>query len=187
MPRWSPDAALRLEASAILLFERQGFSATTVPQIAHAAGLTTRTFFRHFADKRDVLFLRDREFPHAVSDFMASTPPESSMTATVRAGLAAAARGIEDWRQPIAHRRKVVHSEPALHERELLQRHHLARAIEESLIQRGADPRQSHTLAAVAVTCFDLAMERWLAGPDDVLLEECVESAWNNLRDCLDG
>lgn len=45
------------------LFTDQGYGGTTVPQIAEAAGLTTRTFFRHFADKRDVLFLRDREFP----------------------------------------------------------------------------------------------------------------------------
>lgn len=187
MPRWSPDAALRLEAAAILLFEEQGFSSTTVPQIAEAAGLTTRTFFRHFADKRDVLFLRDREFPHAVSDFMAAAPSTSSAPATVRAGLAAAARGIQDWRQPIARRHKVVHSEPALHERELLQRHHLARAIEQSLRQRGIAPRQSHTLAAVAVTCFDLAMERWLAGPPELLFEECVTSAWNDIRDCVDG
>lgn len=187
MPRWSPDAALRLEAAAVLLFEEHGFGPTTVPQIAEAAGLTTRTFFRHFADKRDVIFLRDREFPHAVSDFMASIPPESSAPATVRAGLTAAGRGIQDWRQPIARRRRIVDSEPALQERELLQRHHLALAIEESLNQRGTDPRQSHTLAAVAVTCFSLAMERWLGGPTDRPFEECVESAWKDMRDCVDG
>lgn len=70
------------------LFTDQGYSGTTVPQIAEAAGLTTRTFFRHFSDKRDVLFLRDREFPQAVSDFMESIPQERGGTATVRAGLA---------------------------------------------------------------------------------------------------
>lgn len=118
---------------------------------------------------------------------MASALPETSAKATVRAGLSAAARGIQNWREPIARRRAIVHGEPALHERELLQRHHLARAIEESLIQRGIDAWQSHTLAAVAVTCFDLAMERWLAGPDDLLFEECVTSAWNDVRDCVDG
>ena len=187
MPRWSPDAALRLEAAAMLLFERQGFAGTTVPQIAEAAGLTTRTFFRHFADKRDVLFLRDREFPQAVSDFMESVPPETAGADAVRAGLAAASRGLQDWRRAIARRRSIVRSEPALHERDLLRSHHLARAIEASLIQRGTDPLQARTSAAIAVTCFDLAMDRWLEGPTDRPLEDTLTSVWNDIRESMNG
>ena len=186
MPRWSPDAALRLEAAAMVLFERQGFAGTTVPQIAEEAGLTTRTFFRHFSDKRDVLFLRDRELPDAVRDFMESVPPETAGAAAVRAGLAAAGRGLQGWREPIARRRIIVRSEPALQERELLQRHHLARAIEEALNRRGSDLRESHTLAAIAVTCFDLAMDRWLEGPADLPLEASLASVWGDLRDYID-
>lgn len=182
MPRWSPDAALRLEAAAMALFAAQGYAGTTVPQIAEAAGLTTRTFFRHFSDKRDVLFLRDREFPQAVSDFMASVPAESGGTATVRAGLAAACRGIQGWREEIARRRSIVHSEPALHERDLLRSHYLARAIAQSLDQRGIDFEQAHTLAALAVTCFDLAMDRWLEGPSDHSLEESLTTVWNDIQ-----
>lgn len=185
MPRWSPDAALRLERAAIVLFEQQGFAATTVPQIAAAADLTTRTFFRHFADKRDVLFLRDREFPQAVSDFMSSVPPETAGAATVRAGLVAASREIQDWRESIARRRLIVRSEPALHERELLQSHHLALAIKESLEQRGTASRWSRTLAALAVTCFDLAMDQWLEGPAAHPLEEYVTSVWADMRACI--
>ncbi|WP_144874607.1 TetR/AcrR family transcriptional regulator [Microbacterium sp. 1.5R] len=185
MPRWSPDAALRLEAVAMVLFERQGFAKTTVPQIAAEAGLTTRTFFRHFSDKRDVLFLRDREFPQAVSEFMESAAPESAGAATVRAGLQAACRGIQQWRQPIARRRSIVRSEPALHERDLLRSHHLARAIEESLTQRGTDPRRAHALAAIAVTCFDLAIDRWLEGPPDLPLDDVLVSVWDEVRDSM--
>ncbi|WP_045252983.1 TetR/AcrR family transcriptional regulator [Microbacterium foliorum] len=187
MPRWSPDAALRLEAAAMALFTDQGYGGTTVPQIAEAAGLTTRTFFRHFADKRDVLFLRDREFPQAVSAFMASVPSESDGTDTVRAGLAAACQGVQDWREQMARRRSIVHSEPALLERDLLRSHYLARAIEESLHRRGIDPERARTLAAVAVTCFDLAVGRWLEGPADVPLEDCLASAWNDMRTSLTG
>ncbi|MCI1018327.1 TetR/AcrR family transcriptional regulator [Microbacterium sp. C5A9] len=185
MPRWSPDAALRLEAAATLLFERQGYAGTTVPQIAAEAGLTTRTFFRHFSDKRDVLFLRDREFPQAVREFVESVPPESDGAATVRAGLSAACRELQGWRRVIARRRAIIRSEPALHERDLLQSHHLGRAIEESLHRRGIDPRQSHTLAALAVTCFDLAMVRWLEGPAELLLDDALTAVWNDMRDCL--
>lgn len=164
------------------LFAEQGFRGTTVPQIAEAAGLTTRTFFRHFADKRDVLFLRDREFPQAVRDFMAAVPPESSPTAAVRAGLAAACRGIQGWREQIARRRRIVRDEPALHERDLLRSHHLAAAIEQSLAERGTDHTAAHALAALAVTCFDLAVDRWLDGPADLPLDEALASVWDDLR-----
>lgn len=170
----------------MLLFERQGFAGTTVPQIAAAAGLTTRTFFRHFSDKRDVLFLRDREFPRAVSDFMTSAPPDSEGVAMVRAGLLAACREIQGWREAIARRRTIIATEPALRERELLQSQHLADAIQQSVEQRGADPRQSRTLAAIAVTCFDLAMDRWLEGPADLPLEDSLTSTWDEIRLCLD-
>ena len=63
MGRWQPGARDRLEAAALELFLEQGFAATTVPQITARAGLTTRTFFRHFADKREVLFAREAEMP----------------------------------------------------------------------------------------------------------------------------
>ncbi len=169
------------------LFAAQGYAGTTVPQIAEAAGLTTRTFFRHFSDKRDVLFLRDREFPHAVAEFMASVPPETNGTATVRAGLAAASRGLQDWREPIARRRRIVHAEPALQERDLLRSHSLARAIEETLHRRGIDAQEARTLSALAVTCFDLAMERWLDGPADLPLADVLVSAWNDMRRSLNG
>lgn len=166
----------------MLLFEREGYAGTTVPQIAAEAGLTTRTFFRHFSDKRDVLFLRDREFPRVVRDVMASVPSESGGMATVRAGLAAASRELEGWRHPIMRRRRIVRSEPALHERDLLQSHHLGQAVEESLRDRGIDSRHAHTLAALAVTCFDLAMDRWLDGPEDGTLEDALTAVWNDVR-----
>ena len=57
--RWSPDARGRLERAAFELFAEQGFAATTVPEITARAGLTTRTFFRHFADKREVFYAGD--------------------------------------------------------------------------------------------------------------------------------
>lgn len=167
------------------LFAARGYAGTTVPQIAEAAGLTTRTFFRHFSDKRDVLFLRDRELPHAVGEFMASVPPESTATDTVREGLAAACRGLQGWREPIARRRSIVLAEPALQERDLLRSHHLARAIEEALSQRDIPAPQARTLSALAVTCFDLAIERWLDGPADLPLEDAATSVWNEMRSCM--
>jgi AcrR family transcriptional regulator len=164
------------------LFEQHGFTDTTVPQIAAAAGLTTRTFFRHFTDKRDSLFLRDREFPQAVRDFLRTLPPESSPVATVRVGLTAACRGLQDWREQFARRQAIVRSDPALQERDLLRSHHLSVAIEESLIDRNVERDQAHALAAIAVTCFDLAVVRWLKSPPSAALEDVLAVVWVDVR-----
>ncbi|WP_440707999.1 TetR/AcrR family transcriptional regulator [Herbiconiux sp. YIM B11900] len=182
MPRWSPDAALRLEAAALDSFEEHGFTDTTVPQIAARAGLTTRTFFRHFADKRDSLFLRDREFPQTVRDFLRAVPAESTPVATVQLGLTAACRGLQGWRRQIARRQAIIRSEPALQERDLLRSRHLGLAIEESLVDRGVAQPQARALAAIAVTCFDLAVARWLDDAPDTDLEKTLLAVWGEVR-----
>ncbi len=56
MSRWEPNARGRLEQAALELYCERGFEQTTVAEIAERAGLTERTFFRYFADKREVLF-----------------------------------------------------------------------------------------------------------------------------------
>src|SRR5579875_3478268 len=61
MGRWQPQASLRLQRAALALYAERGFDATTVAQIAERAGLTKRTFFRYFADKREVLFQGSEE------------------------------------------------------------------------------------------------------------------------------
>lgn len=167
------------------LFEQHGFANTTVPQIAAAAGLTTRTFFRHFTDKRDSLFLRDREFPQAVRDFLRTVPSESSPVATVRIGLSAACQGLQDWREQIARRQAIIRSEPALQERDLLRSHHLSVAIEESLIDRNLDADQARVLAAMAVTCFDLSVARWLENPPRVALDDVLAAVWADVHAVL--
>src|SRR5215471_5784528 len=55
MGRWEPNARGRLEQAALELFLERGFEQATVTEIARRAGLTQRTFFRYFADKREVL------------------------------------------------------------------------------------------------------------------------------------
>src|ERR1700721_4611160 len=56
MSRWEPNARGRLEQAALDLYVERGFEQTTVADIAERAGLTERTFFRHYANKREVLF-----------------------------------------------------------------------------------------------------------------------------------
>ena len=162
VPRWSPNAALRLEEAAVTLFERHGYAGVTVPQIAAEAGLTTRTFFRHFADKRDVMFLRDREFPRVVESAMAGIDPSVAPTEAARRGLETACRELQPLRERFLRRSRIIEADPPLQERELLSRKVLTDAVAQSLERRGTEPRAARLVAALTVTCFTLALERWL-------------------------
>ena len=87
MSRWKPDAPGRLMAAAIELFDEQGYEATTVAKIAARAGLTKRTFFRHFADKREVLFVGGEELERLWLQGLAAEEESASPLAAVVAGL----------------------------------------------------------------------------------------------------
>src|SRR5580698_1856641 len=87
MGRWEPNARGRLEQAALALYGERGFEQTTVAEIAQRAGLTERTFFRHFADKREVLFwgagaLQDL-FVTAVASAPESAAPIDAIAAAV--------------------------------------------------------------------------------------------------------
>jgi AcrR family transcriptional regulator len=181
MTRWSPDAALRLEEAALALFVEQGFAATTVPQITARAGLTTRTFFRHFADKREVLFLRDREFPDVIGSVLGGLPAELDGMSLIRAGLRRAGTEIEQWREPIARRQRIIAAEEQLRERELLKQEHLASAVRSALEERGLDGPTADALARLSAMVFDTSIRRWIeAGPDASLPAE-LDAVWADL------
>lgn len=163
------------------LFAEQGYAATTVPQITARAGLTTRTFFRHFADKRDVLFLRDREFPDVVGTVMEHLPAELDGVALVRAALRRAGTGIEQWREPIARRQEIISTEEQLRERELLKHEHLADAIRSALVGRGVESRDAEALARLSAVVFDTAVRRWIAADPDRALTHELDDTWADL------
>ena len=168
MSRWAPDAALRLESAALELFAEQGYAATTVPQITARAGLTTRTFFRHFTDKREVLFLRDREFPVVVATVLAAAPAGLTPLELVMFGLeTVTAENFDVWRPGMIVRRGIIHSDDRLRERELLKSARLAAAIELALVNEGVEPAAAALVAPFGVLVFDVALTDWLdAGAD---------------------
>lgn len=185
MTRWSPNAALRLEQAALGLFEEAGFSATTVPEIAERAGLTTRTFFRHFADKREVLFLRDREFPAVVAQALSGLPEPLSVEEILRRGLLGAASELEIAREPIARRREIIRSEAHLRERELLKLDRLADAIHAALLNRGVEGTRARLLSRLAALVFDLSVDQWLDSSPADSLSAILMQTWSDLRHAL--
>src|SRR6202012_6277244 len=87
MSRWEPNARGRLEQAAGELFAERGYDQTTVADIAARAGLTERTFFRHFADKREVLFSGQEQFRDRFVTAVAAAPPAATPVEALGAGL----------------------------------------------------------------------------------------------------
>ncbi|HEY3608181.1 MAG TPA: helix-turn-helix domain-containing protein [Pseudonocardiaceae bacterium] len=164
MGRWQPGARERLEQAALDLFLEQGFTETTVPQITARAGLTTRTFFRHFADKREVLFAGEELVPERVARLMAEAPPSLGPMELITEGLAPNAAKIFAGRSLdyLLRRRAVIDAEPALHERELRKFALMSKALEQGFRDRGVDDLTAQLAAEIAVTTFRIAVTRWL-------------------------
>lgn len=179
MSRWAPDAALRLERAALELFAEQGYPGTSVPQIAARAGLTPRTFFRHFADKRDVLFLRERELPDVVAALVDGAPAFLSPLGLVMHGFEAMASGpFESWRADILTRRAVIDSDPGLRERELLKNVLLADVIGAALERHGVEAGEARMVARYGVMVFELALTEWLAADGSAVVDVLHSTAY---------
>lgn len=164
MARWEPDARGRLERAAIELFAEQGFAETTVPQIAERAGVTTRTFFRHFADKREVLFGGEDELAKLVAELIADGPRDRSAIDTVEHALKAAAESqFEPRRASMRRWREIVRVEPALQERGLSKQRVLVAAVVQALVDRGIDAQAAELSAGAAFVAFESAAGAWAA------------------------
>jgi AcrR family transcriptional regulator len=165
------------------LFSDRGFDNTTVAEIARRAGLTERTFFRHFADKRDVLFSGADVFNEAFVRPIADAPPSLAPIDVVARGLEAAAGLLEGRRgREFARRQAILHATPELRERELIKLASLSAAIAESLRRRGlGDPAASLT-AEVTTAVFRVAFERWIEESNRKDLQELIRESLDQLK-----
>ena len=164
MVRWEPGARERLQAAAMDLYISRGYDRTTAADIASAVGLTERTFFRHFADKREVLFSGQELLEQAFLEGIAATDPGASPLDMVAAALSAAAAFFSPERREHSRRRQtIISGNPALQERELLKLAGLATAVAAALRARGV-PAATATLAAESgMTVFGVAFGTWIA------------------------
>jgi AcrR family transcriptional regulator len=182
MSRWKPDAAGRLVVAAITLFAEQGYQATTVSEIAERAGLTQRTFFRYFTDKREVLFSGSEELSHLWLEAVAAAPPEAAPLAAVAAGLDPVA-GMFIERHAFARiRAAIIEANPELKERELIKLQTLAGAIEEALIERGVSASAAILAAQAGVTVFHVAFAVWVAQDDPTAFRRLMDESLEELR-----
>jgi AcrR family transcriptional regulator len=182
MGRWEPNARGRLEQAALELFTERGFEQTTVTEIARRAGLTQRTFFRHFADKREVLFWGQGALQELFVSTVASAPDSAAPLDAVAAALEAAGAVLQERHESAQQRQAIINANPELRERELIKLAALASAIAGALRQRGvSDPTASLT-AEAGIAVFKIAFERWVNGTGQPDLPKVIRESLDELR-----
>ena len=163
MSRWQPDARGRLQQAAIELYVERGFEQTTVADIAESVGLTERTFFRYFADKREVLFDGQDELLELFVSGIEDAPDAASPLDAVAASLEGVALELEPRRPWSQMRGKVVRANPGLQERELIKLARLSTAVADALHRRGVAEPAASLAAQSAIAVFHTGFAEWIA------------------------
>jgi AcrR family transcriptional regulator len=158
MARWESGAEGRLAQAAYELYFERGFEDVTVAEIAARAGLTKRTFFRYFADKREVLFSGSAAFQEAVVAAVISAPDGISAIDAVVAALTEGGTGLTKLGDGARHRQRLIDTSSDLQEREMIT---LTAAIGDALQRRGVPEAAADLSAQAGVAVFKTAFERW--------------------------
>ncbi|SRR6266851_168198 len=182
MGRWEPDARGRLEQAALALYGERGFEQTTVAEIAARAGLTERTFFRHFADKREVLFAGAGELQDLLVSTLASTPDSAAPIDAIAAALEAAAARLQERREYSRQRQAVIAANAELQERELIKLASLASALAGTLRRRGVRDPAASLAAEAGIAVFKIAFERWINQTSQQDLPQLIRESLDELK-----
>lgn len=161
MGRWEPDARGRLEQAALELYSEHGFDQTTVADIAARAGLTERTFFRHFSDKREVLF-GGNQLAQSISTALNAVPDSVTPLDAVATALESVAGFFDERRPHSRKRRTVIANNPSLQERELIKLASISAMIGETLRRRGLTEPAATLTAEAGLAIFKVGYDRWL-------------------------
>jgi AcrR family transcriptional regulator len=182
MSRWKPDARGRLGEAALSLYGERGFEQTTVAAIAERAGLTERTFFRHFSDKREVLFAGADSLRELLVSTVAGAPDSAPPIDAVAAALDAAGSFFQEHRQGVRQRAAIIAANPELQERELIKLASLAAALADTLRQRGVEDPAASLTAEAGVAVFKIAFERWIDDTDQQDLRHLIRDSLDELK-----
>jgi AcrR family transcriptional regulator len=176
MVRWQPGAPERLQQAALELFAARGYEQTTATEIAHAVGLTERTFFRHFSDKREVLFHGQQLLTDAFLAGVDEAPSGASPTELVVSVLRSASTFFPDERRPHSRtRQSVIDQNPALQERESHKLTSLGGRLADAFRARGVDDLNADVAARAAVMVFGVAFIHWIGEGEQRSFHELSE------------
>jgi AcrR family transcriptional regulator len=185
MGRWQPDARGRLAQAAMALYAEQGFEQTTVAEIAARAGLTERTFFRHFADKREVLFYGSEMLQDLLVRAVADAPAAATPIDAAGAAFEAAGVMIQENPERARLRDSIVSANAELRERELIKLAALASAVAGALRDRGIPDPAASLAAETGVAVFKIAFARWITEPGQRDLPGIIRESMQELRGVL--
>ena len=185
MGRWEPDARGRLAKAAMALYAEQGFEQTTVAEIAARAGLTERTFFRHFADKREVLFYGTEMMRDLLVRAVAGAPESATAMDAVGAAFEAAGSMLQENPERVRLRNAIVSGHAELRERELIKLAALASAVAGALRDRGISEPAASVAAETGVAVFKVAFARWVSEPHQPDLPGIFRELMAELRGAL--
>ena len=179
MARWQPDARGRLRQAAFELYGEHGFHRTTVAQIAERAGLTERTFYRHFADKREVVF--SGEVHRVLVSTLADAPAPLTAMEAVTAALGAAGAVLDERREMTRRRQAVIAANPALRQHEQIKYATLAADLADALRGRGVEPSSARLAAEAGVAVFRTAFERWIGEDEERDFDQLIRDTLDEL------
>ena len=183
MARWAPDAQGRLQIAAMELYGEHGYEATTVAEIAERAGITERTFFRYFEDKREVLFSGGAALQEYLVAHVDAAPPSASPLEAIVDALCSASDDIfEDRRDGARLRQAVIAANSELQERELIKLAALASALADALRRRGVGDPAASIAAEAGVAIFRIAFDDWVRDTVDPTLAGRIRDSVDELR-----
>ncbi|NNM96787.1 MAG: TetR family transcriptional regulator [Candidatus Dormibacteraeota bacterium] len=182
MGRWEPDARGRLERAAIALYSERGFENTTVAEIAARARLTERTFFRHFADKREVLFWGASALQELLVSAVADAPDSAAPLDAVTTALEAAGAVLEERGEYSRQRQLIIAANADLRERELIKLASLAAALAAALRQRGVPGPAASLTAEAGIAVFKVAFASWAAENNQRSLPQLIRASLQELK-----
>ena len=182
MGRWQPNARGRLLKAALELAGERGFEQTTVAEIAERAGLTERTFFRHFSDKREVLFAGADQLKDVIVATVAAAPYGLAPIEVAVAAMEAAGAVIQEGGDLPRQRSAIIAASAELQERELIKLASLAALLADALRRRGVDGPAASLTAEAAIAVFRIAFERWVNEPHQQELPPFIRESMEELK-----
>jgi AcrR family transcriptional regulator len=185
MGRWQPDARARLQQAAMALYGERGYEQTTVADIAERAGLTKRTFFRYFTDKREVLFWGSEILERQMVAAIEAAPASASALAMIGAALDAAAVRFDEVREFAGLRHRIIASSHELRERELIKAASLADGVAGALRARGFGDTTAALAALTGTTVIHVAFGRWVADPDQAPFQRIARDVLSEFREIV--
>ncbi len=182
MARWAPGARGRLQAAAFELYTAKGYEETTVGDIAARAGVTERTFYRYFADRREVFFDGSQDFQDFLVHAVQAAPAGTGPLDAVSGALYRAAREVFPDRSAMARQRqRLIDANPELHEREVAKMSRLATAMAAALRARGVEEPTASVAAETGIALFRVAFAHWVDEHNTADLENLISASLHQL------